>query len=123
MALSYWWRGPGRGVWYDPTALRQRRCPLSVTREWRDIDPQWRRLWAGIALLVLTAIGLLAVIYFSLQVESGVRAYVGGESLYSKGQKDAVYHLIRYAATRDELEYDAYLAAIAVPQGDEIARL
>jgi PAS domain S-box-containing protein len=77
----------------------------------------------GIWLLVLTAIGLLAIIYASLQVESGVRAYVGGEGLYSKGQKDAVYHLIRYAGTRDEAEYQAYLTAIAIPRGDKAARL
>jgi signal transduction histidine kinase/ActR/RegA family two-component response regulator len=77
----------------------------------------------GISLLVITAIGLLAIIYFSLQVESGVRAYVGGEGLYSKGQKDAAYHLIRYAGTRDEAEYQRYLEAIAIPRGDKIARL
>jgi len=74
-------------------------------------------------MLVVTAIGLLAVIYFSLQVESGVRAYVGGEGLYSKGQKDAVYHLIRYAGARDEAEFAAYLEAIGIPRGDKIARL
>ena len=77
----------------------------------------------GISLLVITAIGLLAIMYFSLQVESGVRAYVGGEGLYSKGQKDAAYHLIRYAGTREEAEYQAYLEAIAIPRGDKIARL
>ncbi|MEX1170210.1 MAG: PAS domain S-box protein [Chloroflexota bacterium] len=69
------------------------------------------------------AIGLLGIIYFSLQIETGVRAFVGGEGLYSKGQKDAVFHLIRYADTHDEAEYEAYLDAIAIPLGDEIARL
>ena len=77
----------------------------------------------GISLLVVTAIGLLAIIYFSLQVESGVRAYVGGEGLYSKGQKDAVFHLIRYAETQDDAEYQAYLEAIAIPRGDKTARI
>jgi PAS domain S-box-containing protein len=80
-------------------------------------------LWAGISLLVLTAIGLLAIIYVSLQIETGVRAFVGGEGLYSKGQKDAVFHLLRYAGSRDEAEYQAYLEAIAVPLGDKIARV
>jgi PAS domain S-box-containing protein len=80
-------------------------------------------LWAGISLLVLTAIGLLAIIYVSLQIETGVRAFVGGEGLYSKGQKDAVFHLIRYARTHDEAEYQAHLDAIAIPLGDKIARI
>jgi PAS domain S-box-containing protein len=105
------------------TTLRLRRCHLSGKRERFSIDAHWRRLWLGIALLVITAIGLLTIIYFSLQVESSVRAYVGGEGLYSKGQKDAVYHLIRYAGTHDEAEYEAYLEAIAVPRGDKVARI
>lgn len=96
---------------------------MSVRRIRSTSESQWGRLWAGIVLLVLTAIGLLAIIYFSLQVETGVRAFVGGEGLYSKGQKDAVFHLIRYAGTHDEAEFQAYLDAIRVPLGDKIARV
>src|SRR5438094_830939 len=54
---------------------------------------------------------------------SAVRAYVGGEGLWSKGEKDAVHHLARYAETRDERDYRRYLDAIAVPMGDKQARL
>jgi two-component system cell cycle sensor histidine kinase/response regulator CckA len=97
--------------------------PLSVSSRPRGADPQWGRLWVGISMLIVTAIGLLAIISFSLQVESVVRASVAGEGLYSKSQKDAVNHLIRYAATRHEVEFQAYLDAIAVPRGDRIARL
>jgi two-component system cell cycle sensor histidine kinase/response regulator CckA len=96
---------------------------MSVTSDRRGIDPQWGRLWVGISMLIVTAIGLLAIISFSLEVESGVRAAVAGEGLYSKGQKDAVNHLSRYAATLREAEFQAYLDAIAVPRGDRIARL
>ncbi len=96
---------------------------MTVTRVPATSDSQWGRLWAGIAMLVLTAIGLLAILYFSLQVETGVRAFVGGEGLYSKGQKDAVFHLIRYAGAHEEAEYEAYLDAIAIPLGDKIARV
>ena len=89
----------GRAVWLRPTVLRFRRCPLSVSTSGAasiptGVDCGWASRCSS-----LTAIGLLAIIYSSLQVESGVRAYVGGEGLYSKGQKDAVYHLIRYAGT------------------------
>ena len=106
-------------------AFLTRGFPMSVTRVRArgSSESQWGRLWAGIALLVLTAVGLLAIMYFSLQVETGVRAFVGGEGLYSKGQKDAVFHLIRYSETHDEAEYDAYLDSIAVPLGDKIARI
>lgn len=60
---------------------------------------------------------------FSIDMLSAARAYVGGESLWSKGQKDAVIHLMRYAASRDEEEFRAYQRAIAVPLGDREARI
>src|SRR2546426_5027903 len=58
-----------------------------------------------------------------MEVLSAVRAYVGGEGLWSKGEKDAVHYLARYAETRDERDYRRYLDAIAVPLGDKQARL
>ncbi|HEY2798235.1 MAG TPA: EAL domain-containing protein [Thermoanaerobaculia bacterium] len=67
---------------------------------------------AGIAILSQTALSLL----------SGVRAYVGGEGLWSKGQKDAVHWIHRYAATGDPKAFASYRAAVAVPLGDRIAR-
>jgi hypothetical protein len=40
---------------------------------------------------------LLAILGMaSAEILSAVRAYVGGESLWSKGQKDAVYQLMNY---------------------------
>ena len=41
----------------------------------------------------------LFVLLFSLNTLSSLRAYVGGEGLWSKAQKDAVYYLNRYADT------------------------
>jgi len=66
------------------------------------------------------AIALIAQSGMSLL--SGIRAYVGGEGLWSKAQKDAVNALHRYAHTGDEAAYRAYEAAIAIPLGDRIAR-
>ena len=60
---------------------------------------------------------------FSIDILSAARAYVGGESLWSKGQKDAVIHLMRYADGHGEEEFRAYQRAIAVPLGDREARL
>jgi PAS domain S-box-containing protein len=47
---------------------------------------------------------------------------VGGEGLWSKAQKDAVHHLLWYARTFDERDYERYREAIAVPLGDRKAR-
>lgn len=70
---------------------------------------------------ILLALVLLSD--FSIDILSAARAYVGGESLWSKGQKDAVIHLMRYADGHDEEEFRAYERAISVPLGDREARL
>lgn len=59
----------------------------------------------------------------SLNILSSVRAYVGGESLWSKGQKDAIHYLNLYGETGNEAIYRQYLKAVAVPLGDRAARL
>ena len=59
----------------------------------------------------------------SLNILSSVRAYVGGESLWSKGQKDAVQHLYLYGETGNDRHFELYEKAIAGPLGDRAARL
>lgn len=76
-------------------------------------------VWPFIAVVVFQA--LLGGV--SLYVLSAVRGYVAGESLWSKGQKDAIYYLNLYADSRDEAIYRKYLTAIAVPQGGHQLRL
>jgi diguanylate cyclase (GGDEF)-like protein/PAS domain S-box-containing protein len=70
---------------------------------------------AGTALLV----GLSAL---SMDILSASRAYVEGESLWSKAQKEAVFQLNRYAESRDEADFQRYREAIAVTLGDRQAR-
>ena len=66
---------------------------------------------------------LVSLSDFSLDILSAARAYVAGESLWSKAQKDAVIHLMRYAYGHDEAEYGAFQHAIAVTFGDRAARI
>src|SRR5438034_7737306 len=94
------------------TASRKRRSPGGH-----------RRLtlvsWPFLAVIVVLA--LLA--NESLNIVSAGRAYVGGESLWSKAQKEAVYRLSRYTQSRSEEDFRAFRTAIAVPLGDRRARL
>jgi diguanylate cyclase (GGDEF)-like protein/PAS domain S-box-containing protein len=87
-----------------------------------NLVPKSRRLlriiWPFLAIIIL-----LAVLWsLSMDILSATRAYVGGESLWSKAQKDAVFYLNRYAVTRSETDYERYLEAIKVPLGDRKAR-
>jgi diguanylate cyclase (GGDEF)-like protein len=72
---------------------------------------------------VAILLALVLVSAFSIDMLSAARAYVGAESLWSKRQKDAVIHLMRYADGHGEEEFRAYERAIAVPLGDRRARL
>ncbi len=63
-----------------------------------------------------------AVAGFSLEVMSSVRAYVAGEALWSRSQKNAVYFLNRYLHSGEQSQFAQYQASLAVPIGDEFAR-
>lgn len=81
------------------------------------------KLSAIVISLVVVTLGLLLTVMVTSHITSGVRAYVGGEGLYSKGQKDAVFYLSQYVGSQDESDYQKYLAAIDVPLGDHLARI
>ncbi len=90
-----------------------------------------RRLFApGIArrlvlinLLPFTVVVALTIVsVFAVDALSGLRAYVAGEGLYSKYQKDAVFYLQRYVEGGDEADYLRYFRDIRVPVGDDLAR-
>jgi PAS domain S-box-containing protein len=72
---------------------------------------------------LVTLLCLLGFAAASMQILSSVRAYVGGEGLWSKGQKEAVYALNRYAASGSPADFKRYEDAIAVPLGNHIARV
>src|SRR5450631_3355525 len=72
--------------------------------------------------LVSLSVMLVAAVV-SLELLSTIRAYVGGESLFSKGQKNATYYLAQYSVSHSEEDFQQYLMAIAFPLGDRKARL
>ncbi|HTS52746.1 MAG TPA: EAL domain-containing protein [Burkholderiales bacterium] len=59
----------------------------------------------------------------SIDILAAGRAYVEGESLWSKSQKDAVFYLLRFAQTRSESDFHNYEKAMKVPLGFRQARL
>ena len=74
----------------------------------------------GVFVAIVICVFLLGAL--RSEILTGVRAYVGGESLWSKAEKKAVLSLTKYASTHAESDYEQYLAEIAVPEGDRIAR-
>jgi signal transduction histidine kinase len=80
------------------------------------------------AILALTIMVLLATTamvithYFTIKILSASRSYINGESQYSKGQKDAISHLISFIYSHEEGDYLWFKNDISIPQGDRIAR-
>jgi diguanylate cyclase (GGDEF)-like protein len=63
-----------------------------------------------------------AIAGFSLEVMSSVRAYVAGEAMWSRSQKNAVYFLNLYLHSGEASQFVQYRTSLAVPIGDEYAR-
>ena len=84
--------------------------------------PGLPRYWPIVAVFVAMTILQASVAAFSIQLLSTVRAYVAGESLYSKAQKDAQIYLLDYAQKQQEADYVRFMAALAIPLGDRAAR-
>jgi signal transduction histidine kinase len=85
--------------------------------------PDRRAAWSVIAPLLL-ATALLALLgVASADQLSAARAFVGGESLWSKSRHQASRHLREYLMQGDAASLAAFEQALAVPLGDRRARL
>jgi diguanylate cyclase (GGDEF)-like protein/PAS domain S-box-containing protein len=82
-----------------------------------------RRLRWMVWMFAAIVVCMLAFAWYSISLLSAARAYVAGEGLWSKAQKEAVYSLWRYTRFREESDFQTYLAAIAITRGDRQARI
>lgn len=77
-----------------------------------------RKLYFTVGIMATLIAIELGVLIFSIHTLSSVRAYVSGEGLWSKAQKDAMYHLLKYSRTHDEADYQKFKDFMKVPRGD-----
>src|SRR5580692_1850354 len=90
-------------------------------RWFRDVSIA-RKLYFTVGAMALLIGVELFVLFFSLSILSSLRAYVGGEGLWSKAQKDAVFHLYRYGVSGTEADYNRFEKFMQVPIRDAEAR-
>jgi len=106
--------------------MSQEPPPRSSEQIARQLTPDWREEWRSYvavlapSMVVITLLTGLAVT--SVNVLGSLRAYVGGESLWSKARSEAVQHLRDFALTQNPADYAAFEAALALPKGDQQAR-
>lgn len=82
-----------------------------------------RKLYFVLGLMALLIALELGTLFFAVNTLSSVRAFVAGEGLWSKAQKDAIYSLKTYARVENEDYYYEYLNYLKVPLGDRKTRI
>lgn len=93
---------------------------ISITRWFRNVSIA-RKLYFTVGIMALLIAIELGALVFSINTLSSVRAYVNGEGLWSKAQKDAMYQLLKYGRSRNEADYLAFKEFMKVPMGDHKA--
>jgi len=93
-----------------------------VTKKFPTLSTEGKVVFI-ISLFVLISVLLGGMIFWYGSIFDGVRSYVRGEGLWAKAQKDAVFYLDSYSYNRSESDYNAYLQALQVINGDKNARL
>ena len=82
-----------------------------------------KKLYFTVGIMALLIAVELFVLIFSIHTLSSVRAYVNGEGLWSKAQKDGIYQLLKYARTHDEADYIKFRDFLKVNLGDHKTRM
>lgn len=89
---------------------------------WRNLSVS-KKLYALVGLMAFLIAMELLTLRFAMHTLSALRAFVEGEGLWSKAQKDAIHSLYQYAATADPKYYDDFSKHLEIPLGDRKARL
>src|SRR5215467_1587565 len=84
--------------------------------------PIARKLQLLVIIFVCIFLAMLAMVYRVASFGAAARAYVQGEGNWSKAQKEATIRLQAYASSHKDEDYEAFLASLAVPLGDKVAR-
>ena len=94
--------------------------PISKGFHWL---PRSKRMLLIISPFLAIVVVLVWLATVSIDILAAGRAYVEGESLWSKNQKEAVFYLVRFAQSRSEADFHNYEKAMKVPLGFRKARL
>ncbi|HKO76769.1 MAG TPA: hypothetical protein VJU52_06105, partial [Flavobacterium sp.] len=74
-------------------------------------------------ILFFSCTSLIVINYITIRILSASRAYINGESHYSKGQNKASRHLITYLYTENNKSWESFNEELSVPLGDQFARV
>src|SRR3954471_1957832 len=89
---------------------------------WKDLSVA-KKLYGVVGIMALLIATELFTLLFAMDILSSVRTFVGGEGLWSKAQKNAIYDLNRYLETQNEDYWVKFQKNLEIPHGDHKARV
>lgn len=95
---------------------------MQLKNLWLNLSVQ-KKLFSVVGIMAVLVALELFTLYFAMSTMSAVRGFVGGESQWSKAQKNAVFALNQYLITRNSAEYETFKKELETPLGDKTARL
>ncbi len=101
----------------DPSRIRPSRPAARGSSGGFDRD-----VWIVVAVFVAVVALHLYINFTALEMLSWTRSYVAGEGMWSRGQKDAIIALHRYARTTEVEDFTDYRRAVAVPLANRRGR-
>lgn len=89
--------------------------------KWLKNSSITKKLYFVVGTMTFLSILALFTLWFSINTLSAIRAFISAESLVSKAQKRAVYHLEKYSHTFNENYYIEFQELLKIPLGDRKA--
>lgn len=81
-----------------------------------------RHIYYLTGLSIISVLSLILLVIVSINMASGMRAYVAGEGIWTKAQKEATLNLQNYIFTEESRYYQSFQENLEVNLGDRIAR-
>ncbi len=94
---------------------------MKIKSFWRNLSVS-NKLFIVVGVMAFLVISELLTMLFAMNTLSTARAFVNGESLWSKAQKEAVISLFNYARTKNPSYYEKFFSEIDVTLGDRASR-
>jgi len=91
-----------------------------ISEWWQNLSVT-KKLYGIVGVMALLIASELLTLMFAMSTLSAVRAFVAGEGLWTKAQKDAIHGLYQYAISGDEKHYDNFKENLVINEGDHIA--
>lgn len=92
-----------------------------ISKYWKNFSIS-TKLYFVVGIMALLIVMELLTLKFAMNKLSAVRAFVGGESSWSKAQKTGVHQLHQYITTGNVAFYNSFKESLKVPAGDRMAR-